>query len=272
MMDAPKKKLDFAKPPVEEVMLSILFQPLDRFFAPHLGEIWQEFKKFGFVDTSAQGAVAPAIESFSNQMPEPQVHISNIPDFHRVLFIHKNKDQILQIQRDRFTFNWRKIEGGPRYPGFSDIFARFEDFYTCFTKSLKNQGIGEITPLQYELSYINQIRQGNGWNTLSDVGKIYQIFVDSQQSNSFWSRGESVILQTSFPIANLHGRLYLVISNRVKIPEQKQTLQTDFTVRGFSQKGKEAMISWFKAAHDEILEKFASMFTDDIQTRVWERK
>ena len=86
MMNAPKKKLDFAKPPVEEVMLGVLFKPLDRFFAPHLGEIWQEFKEFGFVHTTAQGAIPPMIESFSDQIPEPQVQISNVPDFHRILF------------------------------------------------------------------------------------------------------------------------------------------------------------------------------------------
>ena len=48
-MNAPKKKLDFARPPVDEVVLSVLFQPLDRLLAPHLGEIWQEFKKDEFI-------------------------------------------------------------------------------------------------------------------------------------------------------------------------------------------------------------------------------
>lgn len=272
MMNALKKKLDFAKPPVEEVILGVLFKPLDRFFAPHLGEIWQEFKELGFVHTTAQGAIPPTIESFSDQIPEPHVQISNVPDFGRLLFIHENEDRILQIQRDRFTFNWRKIEGGQKYPGFSAIFTMFEDFCTRFRDNLQHQGIGDIIPLQYELGYINQLLRGDGWNTLGDIGKIYQMFADSQQSDSFWSGAESVILQTSFPITDLQGRLHLAISNRVKIPEQQQTLQTDFTLRGFSQNEENAMGIWFKSARDQILEKFTTMFTDDIQTRVWERK
>ena len=271
-MEDLHKKLDFARPPVEEVMLSILFQPLDRFFAPHLGEIWQEFKKSGFVHTSAQGAVPPAIESFSNQIPEPQVRISNVPDFDRILFIHESGDRILQVQRDRFTFNWRKIEEGQRYPGFSTIFAGFKDFYTRFRENLNNQGIGEIIPLQYELSYINQLMHGDGWDTLGDIGKIYQMFADSQQLDSFWSGAESVILQTSFPISDVQGRLHFAISNRIKMPEQRQTLQTDFTVRGFPENTESEMITWFKSARDQIIEKFASMFTEDIQTQVWGRK
>ncbi len=271
-MDVPKKKLDFARPPVDEVVLSVLFKPLDRFLAPHLGEIWQEFKKSGFVYTTAQGPVPPAIESFSDQIPEPHVHISNVPDFDRILFIHEGEDQILQVQRDRFTFNWRKIEGGQRYPGFSDIFASFEDFYTCFRESLKNQGIGEITPLQYELSYINQLLHGDGWNTLDDIARIYNMFADLLQSHPFWADAEFLNLRTSFPIADLHGRLHLGIGNQVKIPERKQTLQTDLTMRGFPENKEDAMETWFKLSRDRIREKFTSMFTEDIQTRVWGRK
>jgi len=271
-MDAPKKELDFARPPVNEVVLSVVFEPLDRFLAPHLGEIWQEFKRFGFVYTKVQGAVPPAIESFSDQISGPHVRINNVPNFDRILFIHESGDQILQVQRDRFTFNWRKIEDGQRYPGFSTIFAKFEEFYTRFREILKNQEIGEIIPLQYELSYINQLLRGNSWNTLDALGQVYNMFVDSQKSKSFWSGAESVFLRTSFPIVDLHGRLHLAISNRVKLLGKKQTLQTDFTVRGFPENTESEMIAWFKSARGEILEKFANMFTDDIQTRVWERK
>ena len=271
-METSEKKLDFERPPVEEVMLSILFQPLDQFLAPHLGEIWREFKKYGFVYTSAHGSVAPAIESFSNQIPQPQVHISNIPDFQRILFTHESGGQILQVQRDRFTFNWRKIEGGQKYPGFLDILTSFEDFYTCFRESLKNEGIGEIIPLQYELSYINQLLHGESWNTLGEIGQIYNIFVDSQQLRSSWAGAEFMILQASFPVVDLNGRLHLAISNRVKLPDQRQTLQTDFTMRGFSESAESEMIMWFKSAHEQIFEKFVSMFTEDIQTRVWGRK
>jgi hypothetical protein len=66
--------------------------------------------------------------------------------------------------------------------------------------------------------------------------------------------------------------LHLAIGNRVKPPEQWQTLQTDFTARGFPENTESEMSMWFKSAHDQIREKFASIFAEDIQTRVWERK
>lgn len=270
-MEAPKKRLDFEKPPVEEVMLSILFESLDKLLAPHLGEIWQEFKKDGFMRIREQPPVMPTMETFPNPSRGSQFHI-NVPDLPRIWFIHRNDSQILQVQRDRFTFNWRKTKSDQKYPGFSDIFERFEGFYNRFCQTIKNMEVGVLAPLQYELTYIDQLPQGEGWNTLDDIGKIYNPFVDLQQLDSFWSGADFVNLRVSFPVADLQGRLHLAIGNRVKPPEQWQTLQTDFTARGFPENTESEMSMWFKSAHDQIREKFASIFAEDIQTRVWERK
>lgn len=270
-MDAPNKKLYFEKPPVDEVVLSVLFKPLNKFLAPHLGEIWQEFKKDRFVRIVERPPVNPTIDIFPNQSEETEFEISNVPPFARIWFIHENKSQILQVQRDRFTFNWRRTDPDQKYPGFSTIFESFEGFYNRFGEMIKNLEIGLVNPLQYELTYIDQLMHGDGWHTLNDIGKIYNMFVDSEEPDSFWKDAELVIFQTSFPIQDLPGRLHLAISNRVKMPDQRQTFQTDFTVRGFSEVSYPIEM-WFKAAHDQIQEKFANMFTENIQTQIWERK
>ena len=272
MMDAPKKKLDFAKPPVDEVVLSVLFKPLNGFLAPHLGALWQEFKKDQFARIVERPLVNPTIEIFPNQGEETEFEISNVPPFPRTWFIHEGESKILQVQRDRFTFNWRRTDSDQKYPGFSAIFESFEGFYNRFGEIMKNLELGSVTPLQYELSYIDQLMHGDGWNVLNDIGKVYNMFVDSQHANSFWKGAELMIFQTSFSVPDLRGRLHLAISNRVKMPDQRQTLQTDFTVRGFPENAAYPMEMWFKEARDEIREKFISMFTEDIQTQIWERR
>lgn len=270
-MTTLQRKLDFARPPVEEVVLSVLFNPLDRLLAPHLGEIWQEFKRYGFVHIVEQPPVAPAVE-----MPVPvqdaQLRFSNVPDLARIWFIHETETEIIQVQRDRFMFNWRKTESDPVYPGFAAIWEKFEGFYTRFTQTVNNMQIGEVAPLQYELTYINQLRHGDSWDTPDDIGKISTLFIHSPQTKSFWSGMEAVNFQASFPVADLHGRLHLAISNGVRMPEQRQTLQTDFTVRGFPENAEDTMLTWFKSARDHIREKFTGMFTEDIQMQIWERK
>ena len=216
--------------------------------------------------------VLPVVEMFPNSIQEPQLQVSNRPDLARTWFIHEDENQIIQVQRDRFTFNWRKAKSNQQYPGFSTILKRFETFYNRFCKILTELEVGTVTPSQYELTYIDQLFQGAGWNTLDGIGKIFNLFVDSPQLNSFWSGVESLILRTSFRVENLHGRLHLTIGNRVRSSDQKQTLQTDFTVRGFPESVEHTMITWFKSAHDEICRKFACMFSEYIQLEIWERK
>ena len=270
-MDTLQRKLDFARPPVEEVVLSVLFNPLERLLAPHLGEIWQEFKKDGFAHIVEQQPVVSAVET-PVPAQEAQLRFSNVPDLARICFIHQTDTEIIQVQRDRFTFNWRKSGLDQVYPGFSAICEKFEGFYTRFTQTVKNMQIGEVTPLQYELTYIDQLRHGESWNTLDDIGKIYTLFIHAPQTKSFWSGMEAVNFQASFPVADLHGRLHVSMGNRIKMPEQTHTLQTDFTVRGFPENAEDTMITWFKSARGHIRAKFVSMFSDDIQTRIWERK
>ena len=270
-MDTLQRKLDFARPPVEEVVLSVLFNPLDRLLAPHLGEIWQEFKRDGFAHIVEQPPVVPAVE-MPVSVQEAQLRIGYVPPLARIWFVHETDSEIIQVQRDRFTFNWRKTEPHPVYPGFTAICGKFEDFYSRFGQIVKNMQIGEVTPLQYELTHINQLRHGEGWNTLDDIGKIYTLFSSSSQTNSFWFGMEAVNFHASFPVADLHGRLHVSMGNRIKMPEQTQTLQTDFTVRGFPENAEDTMITWFKSARDKIRERFTGMFTEDIQTLIWERK
>lgn len=272
MMEAPQEKLHFDRPPVDEVVLSVLFEPLYRLLAPHLGDIWKEYKRDGFVDIGEHPPVIPAVEKFPNPTKRPELRI-NVTDLPRLWFIHEDDSQIIQVQRDRFTFNWRRTTPEQQYPGFSVILNCFQVFYNRFCQIISRLEAGTVTPSQFELTYIDQLFQGTDWDTLDSIGKIYNIFVDSQPSNSFWSGAESMILRTSFPVADLNGRLHLTISNRIKKVGGQQTLQTEFTLRGFQENTEQrTIITWFKSAHGEIRKKFVSMFTEDIQTQAWKRK
>ena len=272
-MESVHNELEFARPPVDEVVLSVLFKSLDKLLAPHLGTIWQEFKKEGFLEVVEQPPVMPTIENLSPSDQEPELQLSNVPSFSRIWFIHEQQYHIIQVQRDRFTFNWRKLEPDQRYPGFSSIFEKFTKFYCLFGRIIESLNIGKLGTLQYELTYIDHLMHGAGWDTLIDVGKIYNPFSVSQSSNSFWTNAESVFLRTSFPVENLNGRLHVAISHRLRLSDKKQTLQTDFTMRGFPHNSEfDEMTKWFRSSHSTIRDKFKCMFTEEIQTTIWERK
>jgi hypothetical protein len=70
-METPHESLLFARPPIDEVVLSVLIRPLNRLLAPHLGEIWKEFKRDGFGSIMEHPPVLPVVEMFSNSIQEP---------------------------------------------------------------------------------------------------------------------------------------------------------------------------------------------------------
>jgi hypothetical protein len=172
------------------------------------------------------------------------------------------------VQRDRFTFNWRKTSSDQEYPGYSKIFEMFEGFHDQFRQIIIDMKIGLLTPLHYELSYVYQFPQGDRWNSLNDIGKFLKLFVDFQQVNSFWSGANNLNLRASFPIVDSRSWLHLGVSNRVKLPEQQQTLQIDFRALNFQVNTDTKMKVWFQSAYNQICEKINSIFTDDRETTV----
>ena len=261
-METTEKQFDFA---INEVVLSIHFEALDNLLTPHLGEIWQEFKKDEFTKITEHPPVRPVVEPSENPRRRTEYEI-NVPDLPRIWFTHSDNSQILQVQRDRFTFNWRKTNSSKEYLGYSSIFNLFEDYYSRFRQVIRNNEIGLLTPLHYELSYVYQFPQGDRWNSLNDIGEFLRLFVDFQQTNSFWSGANNLNLRASFPIVDSRSWLHLGVSNQVKLPEQQQTLQIDFRALNFQVNTDIEMSVWYQSANDQIYEKIDNMLTGGRKT------
>ena len=261
-METTEKQFDFA---INEVVLSTHFEELDNLLTPHVGEIWQKFKSDGFTKITEHPPVHPMVEPSEKPRRKAEYQI-NVPDLPRIWFTHHNDNQILQLQRDRFTFNWRKTNSGGGYPGYSSVFETFEKYYNQFRRVITEEKIGLLTPLHYELSYIYRFPQGDRWNSLNDIGKFLRLFVDFQQANSFWSGANNLNLRASFPIVDSRSWLHLGVSNQVKLPEQQQTLQIDFRALNFQVNTDIETSVWYQSAYDQICEKINNMFTDGSET------
>ena len=91
----------------------------------------------------------------------------------RVLFINNDRTQLLQVQKDRFLHNWRKVESGGDYPRFEQMLETFEQGFNVFANLIARENLGTIVPNQCEVSYINQIPVPNDTSLYSVFGKIF---------------------------------------------------------------------------------------------------
>jgi uncharacterized protein (TIGR04255 family) len=262
---------DYENPPVTEVVCGVLFKSLDRFFLPYLGLLWERFKA-EYPECQEVDALLPRIELFQNGQETVNLVQGFVP-LPRVWFVHKNGDKVIQVQRDRFLHNWRKRGKEDEYPRYHKIIDLFRECYTLFKTFIADNNIGEITPAQYEMTYVNHIFQSDEWQTLKEIGKILPDFVWHDRQERFLSFAESLNWHTTFVLPKKLGRLHVTIRNGLRHDDSRPLLLLDLTVRGMAPNNSpEEMWLWFDVAHEWIVRSFADLTGEELQQKVWKRR
>ena len=273
IVGADTKKLpSYEQPPVTEVVCSVLFKSIEGLLTPHIGLLWQRFQpEYPFCDDVAP--IAPRIETFGEQdiEPEPMVELSDIPPLPRVLLINNDGTRIIQIQGDRFVHNWRKISPESEYPRYESLIKGFQEHLSKFDTFLAEADLRQVQPLQYELTYVNQIPQGDAWSTLEDIGKVFPDFAWKANPQRFLSHPQSISWASVFELPDRLGRLHASV--KYELVNNHPTLLFVLTVRGIgSYTSLEALQNWFDIGHEWIVCAFADLTDEEIQTKIWKRR
>jgi len=258
---------DYENPPVIEVVCGIHFRALDSFLAPHFGLLWEKFKH-EYPTCQEAAPLASVIEQFDVEQPV-NIDFRDIPPLPRIWFIHKGDNGIIQVQRDRFLHNWRKIRPEDEYPRYPNVIKSFKDKLSLFESFLNENKIGKLLPLQYEMTYINHIWQGHGWSRLSEIGRVLPDFSFRSKGERFLPEPERINWNSSFLLPNKAGRMHVAVRNAKRKTDGIPMILLDLTVRGFSD---EEMEKWFDRAREWIVFGFSDLTGDDIQKGVWRRR
>jgi uncharacterized protein (TIGR04255 family) len=257
----------YDQPPITEVACSVMFPSLEGLLTTHIGLLWQRFQP-EYPSCDDVVPIAPRIEIFNDQSVEPQLKLSNIPPLPRVWFVNQDGTRIIQIQRDRFIHNWRKIGAESEYPRYGSLIRAFQDHLTNFDDFLMEAELGRVQPLQYELTYVNQIPQGQAWLTLEDIGKVFPDVSWKANSPRFLAHPQSISWATVFELPDELGRLHTSV--KPALLNEKSTLLFELTVRGIGNcTSRETLQSWFDIAHEWIVYAFADLTDKEVQTKNW---
>ena len=165
MQDTSKHFPDFNNPPVIEVVCGVHFKSINNLLAPHFGLLWEKFKT-DYPSCQEVAPLAPVIEQYEGER-KIGLDFQEVPPLPRIWFIHKNDNGILQVQRDRFLHNWRKVRPEDEYPRYPKVIEMFKSMLSKFEHFLHENEFDKLVPLQYEMTYINHIWEGEGWSNLS---------------------------------------------------------------------------------------------------------
>ena len=188
----------------------------------------------------------------------------------RVWFIHKDLHGIIQVQRDRFLHNWKKVKPDDQYPRYGHVKQLFEEHLATFETFLSELGIGTLVPCQYEMTYVNHIPRGQGWDELADLGNVFPDFAWNTREGRFLDVPQGRNLRVNFLVPDRTARLHATIRN-AELKGDPLVL-FELTVRGFSpDSSREAMWRWFDLAREWIVRGFADLTGEEIQRNVWRR-
>jgi uncharacterized protein (TIGR04255 family) len=260
----------YDEPPIVEVAFSVLFPSLEGLLSPHIGLLWQGFQpEYPFCDDVVP--IAPRVEVFGGQNVEPQFKITDVPPLPRAWFINQDGTRVIQIQRDRFIHNWRKVDTGSEYPSYETLIKTFQHHLGKFDSFLVETELGKVQPIQYELTYVNQIPQGKAWLTFEDISKVFPDISWRASSSRFLSHPQTISWTTVFDLPDSFGRLHTAV--KPSSLNEKPTLLFELTVRGIGNYTSLALLkNWFDAAHNYIVYAFADLTDKETQTKIWKRR
>lgn len=263
---------DFEKPPVVETVLSVQFDKLNAMQAVHFGLFWRRVQS-RFPKTEERPPLSPFIERF----PEPlsrggrvQFEAMETPPLPRLWLLNEAGSEMIQVQNDRFIKNWRKVREPDQYPRYEPVIkpAFLRDFAE-FQSFLNEEKLGAVKVNQCEVTYVNHILSGEGWDAFSDIDRIF----------TFWNRvappapgaAEDFVLHVRFPITDDSGqpigRLHVDVQPALSIEGNRPMYVMDLTARGVFGNG----LDFLDIGREWIVRSFKNLTTAAMH-RIWREK
>jgi uncharacterized protein (TIGR04255 family) len=259
---SPNPLPSYGQLPVDEVVCGFTFEPLRQFKIPHIGLLWQRFRQ----DYPTVQHAVP-IASDSSLLVDEATRIP-LP---RVWFISNGDNELIQLQLDRFYYNWRRRgDEYPRYPSIIEKFERGKSDLEAFTSEL---ALGTIKPLECELTYINHIPRGQGWENTDDLAKLFRDFTWQKKKHQFLPNPGTIAWQVRFELPEGKGWLNVKLNQATRKADGVPSYILELTAKGLGEeKSAKAIHSWFDMAHEWIVRGFTDLTETAVQESIWKRE
>lgn len=264
---------NYENPPVIEVIYGIQFKPLG-LQSPNIGVFWQTVRQEypSFVENPP---LAHSIEKFdldTRAETETKIELMGRPPLPRLWFIDPTENWLIQVQDDRFLYNWKRVKDQDVYPRFDVVSTKFFDVWNKFHAFCQSEGLPHPSFDQLELTYINHINVSDVKAYVMDASKIFPD-MRWRETHGFLPNPETLAWKTSFVFPDQQGRLHVSMRHAIRRKNQQPVLLLEMTARGMpSSKEHDNVRGWFAMAREWIVRGFADLTDEKIQKERWGRK
>lgn len=267
---------EYETPPVNEVVISVQFDTLEKFSAVHPGVYWQRIRNT-YPKVSVQPPLSSVFELFEEEkLKEEKLKgltgkLSPIPPIPRCWFLDDTQNHLVQIQTDRFVHNWKKVTGTEEYPRYESIREDFTSLWADFSKFVEDENLGTLRTNQWELTYVNYLYEDNGWVSMGDLPNLFPSW-SGKSSEGYLPVPENVTFNVTYAFPEEHGRLHISLQPSVKMPEGTSLLRLTLTARGRLESSDiENILRSLDLGHQWIVCGFTD-FTTSKAHKIWKRK
>ena len=192
-----------------------------------------------------------------------------------VWYIHEDDSELIQIQQDRFVYNWRRRD--EEYPRYEHVRARFVEFFCTVQSFLREeQLVDEISLNHWEVTYVNLIRTETAWEEHRDIGVVIPSW-NHRTADEFLPDPEDVALRLRYRIndddGRPRGRLHIVLEPGFDLGSKVPLLNLRLTARGKldDPTTNDELLRFLDIGHEWIVRGFCSI-TSETMHHVWGRE
>jgi uncharacterized protein (TIGR04255 family) len=257
---------DFENPPAVETFMGVHFAPIDRWQGPHFGLFWSRIKKdYPRVELQPPVITAPtpqlALAQFQSRFELPV----------RCWFFNHDETRLIQVQNNLFLHNWRKVGRAEEYLHYDQLRPLFQKEWQAFRSFLEDEDLGTPQILLCEVTYVNHIDRGKGWQTFADLADVFPNWVP-KTSGDLLPPPELVSINARYPLKDADGHLQITAQPAVRQNDTQETIQLTVTVQCRpASSSTEDICRGLDAARKWVVLGFTD-FTSRKMHEIWRRK
>jgi hypothetical protein len=155
------------------------------------------------------------------------------------------------------------------YPRFEACLERFQSAWTALQAFAMKEKLGEPDVVQAEVTYVNHIPLGDGWDSLAEVGRVLPD-LQWRTTDRTLPMPETFAWQAAFRPSLESARLHLKVQHALRTRDRVPVLLCEVTVRGVPV--TMSLQQWMLEARSTCVSAFADITASDLQRRVWGRR
>ena len=260
MGDDPNPLPSYTMPPVAEVVCGFQYSTPLLVGLQQMLNIWASFSdRYPTLD---EHPPLPRLSTEQDLQPQFEI-LQNVPYLPRLWFSRADSGDLVQFQRDRLIFNWRKTSESDQYLRFQKyVKPNMIDAHDRLVQALNLLEVEEPPIDAFEVAYVNPIPLGPD----DDFSTVLRTLRPSSEGG-FLSRPEGLQMQLNYPMRDVNGGLGINVQSAVRKADDVATVLVQLTVRGRVDGTYDDFVRCVGVAREWIVRGFTDMTTEEMHTR-----